>query len=74
MTSGQSTRAERRRIGRHRRFSQSHEPSTPATAVPMRIEHTVTQMPEAERLRVVVRDARTGAIGASRQLLDSIVC
>jgi VWFA-related protein len=42
----------------------------------LRIEHTVTLMPEAERLRVVVRDARTGAIGAigvSRQQLEAIV-
>jgi VWFA-related protein len=42
----------------------------------LRIEHTVTLMPETERLRVVVRDARTGAIGAigiSRQQLKAIV-
>ena len=42
----------------------------------MRIEHTVTLMPEAERLRIVVRDVRTGAIGAigvSRQQLQAIV-
>jgi VWFA-related protein len=42
----------------------------------LRIEHTVTLMPKAERLRVVVRDARTGAIGAigvSRQQLQAIV-
>jgi VWFA-related protein len=42
----------------------------------LRIEHAVTLMFEAERLRVVVRDARTGAIGAigvSRQQLQAIV-
>ena len=42
----------------------------------LRIEHTVTLMPEADRVRVVVRDARTGAIGAigvSRQQLEAIV-
>ena len=42
----------------------------------LRIEHTVTLAPEAERLRVVVRDDRTGAIGAigvSRQQLEAIV-
>ena len=39
----------------------------------LRIEHTVTLMPEAERLRVVVRDARTGALGVSRQQLEAIV-
>jgi hypothetical protein len=39
----------------------------------LRIEHTVTLMPGAERLRVVVRDARTGAIGVSRQQLEAIV-
>ncbi len=41
----------------------------------LRIEHTVTLIPEAERLRVVVRDTRTGAIGAiavSRQQLEAI--
>ena len=41
----------------------------------LRIEHTVTLMPDAERLRVVVRDARTGAIGAvgvSRQQIEAI--
>ena len=42
----------------------------------LRIEHTVTLMSEAERLRIVVRDVRTGAIGAigvSRQQLEAIV-
>jgi len=42
----------------------------------LRIEHTVTLVPGAERLRVVVRDDRTGAIGAigvSRQQLEAIV-
>ena len=42
----------------------------------LRIEHTVTLMPEAERLRIVVRDIRTGAIGGigvSRQQLEAIV-
>ncbi len=42
----------------------------------LRIEHTVTLMPDAERLRVVVRDARTGAIGAlgvSRQQIEAIM-
>jgi VWFA-related protein len=42
----------------------------------LRIEHTVTLMPVAERLRIVVRDARTGAIGAigvSRQQFEAIV-
>ena len=42
----------------------------------LRIEHTVTLAPDAERLRVVVRDVRTGAIGAigvSRQQLEAIV-
>jgi VWFA-related protein len=41
----------------------------------LRIDHTVTLMPEAARLRIVVRDARTGAIGAigvSRQQLEAI--
>ena len=41
----------------------------------LRIEHTVTLMPEAERLRIVVRDVRTGTIGAigvSRQQLERI--
>ena len=41
----------------------------------LRIEHTVTLMPDAERIRVVVRDARTGAIGAvgvSRQQIEAI--
>ena len=41
----------------------------------LRIEHTVTLLPEAKRLRVVVRDARTGTIGAigvSRQQLEAI--
>lgn len=45
----------------------------------LRIEHTASLVPEAERLRVVVRDARTGAIGAIRavgvsgQQLEAIV-
>ena len=42
----------------------------------LRIEHTVTLTPGVERLRVVVRDVRTGAIGAigvSRRQLEAIV-
>ncbi len=42
----------------------------------LRIEHTVALSPEAERLRVVVRDVRTGAIGAigvNRQQFQAIV-
>jgi hypothetical protein len=39
------------------------------------IDHTFTLVPSAERLRVIVRDVRTGAIGAigvSRQQLEAI--
>jgi VWFA-related protein len=42
----------------------------------MSIDHTFTLVPSAARLRVVVRDVRTGAIGAigvSRQQLQAIV-
>ena len=42
----------------------------------MSLDHTFTLVPSADRLRVVVRDVRTGAIGAvgvSRQHLQAIV-
>jgi len=40
------------------------------------VDHTFTLVPSAERLRVIVRDVRTGAVGAigvSRQQLEAIV-
>ena len=41
----------------------------------LRIDHTFTLVPSADRVRVVIRDIRTGAIGAvgvSRQQLQAI--
>ena len=42
----------------------------------MNLDHTFTLVPSADRVRVVVRDARTGAVGAisvSRQQLEALV-
>jgi hypothetical protein len=37
------------------------------------VDQTFTLLPSAERLRVVVRDVRTGAIGVSRPPLQAVV-
>ena len=65
---------EPREAGGHHRLRRP--PAAVSCAMACSLDHTFTLVPSADRLRVVVRDARTGAIGAigvSRQQLEAIV-